>query len=521
MIVAFAVGYGTAQTFWRGNTRPTSSQDIAGFQPGSNPASRGPSNPRSKNQSPSVRSLRALAHDDSQSLSFNRFQTYISAVTKASANDLPKLYHATKELPIIDRTLLMPFLLEQWLEVDPEKLISEAFSDLVENHDFESIIVSWAKRDPERVLELMSEHFTVSEQLDVVHTVIGTIANDDPHRAISLAKSIENAALRMEALTIAADEISEKEPEMALALLREEPALMENETTILAFQSLLNKDKLDTAIDWVNGLKTQGERLAAMEDLVKEWTGFTMDEDFSSSPEDVLQWIEINADPGMKDALNLAVLSKWSRHPKDALNYLPLLSSASDRQKLLKPLLPKLMNVDPELALQTLQNETSGSAQLAATNSILDNTQFRSKESAERMLAHLDEWPSVNKHERLLRDYASSASPQEALAWLETRSEQQFTQSINSIVEVWARKDPASAISYISELEGEAQTRAGIAVFSSGALRQADSHQTARKKLQWIDSLDASVDTKNALLEERIQSHRTELQKYLNQGNAE
>ena len=333
---------------------------------------------------------------------------------------------------------------EQWASENPREayqFVQNLTDQQESNWALQAVLRTWAETESGAIeaLDVLASNPDRATQAMNISTVIGSLANHNPEKALEMTNTL--------------------------------PAATQRNAYRAVFRNWASKDVRAA--------------MAALEQLpnanFRREVGSSVIYNFATQhPLEALQWATENNTTGNNQQDISTVLSQVARtHPDEAIATLQTLSSNGQNQFLAAMVLPTIANDNPAKAAELIQQLPAGQGQQMAITQIArqwmeqdpeaaldwiatqsEQTQVMAMRQAGNQLAYQNPDKAIELMERLPASVRSSwvptiaaakaqNNPQEAAEWIqEFRGERNYPQMLQQVSATWAQQDPQAALEF-------------------------------------------------------------------------
>jgi hypothetical protein len=389
-----------------------------------------------------------LEHDLSMSSGVTRWLYWLEAIEKAVPSDFPRLARLTKGDPTALR-----FLATRWAEIAPRHLFetlvaaSKIPNSLPINDLARALFDEWPRRDPEAVIAALNEPLDVGNLRNWRMDTVNAVLDQDAERGLKLMAQwhIENYGPRMNTITKWAAADPRHAAEFTLA----------------------------NSVGYVASM--------SMDAIGKEWA--------KSDPSAALQFASAN--PGnLGSGLAASALKEWaSRNLNEAADWLANTDDRA-RNRLSPAFVETWAKQDAGAALEWCQDNLAGSTLAQAVGAALRGAASNDPAAAGVLVLGMDPSPARTEgaaavaHQWFPEFTSGKPAKPEAIAWLGQLDSDSVKRVLDDISWNWATSDPKTMASFLSSSSADQ-----VPASSDSVLARLLARKNPAEALEWASQL--------------------------------
>lgn len=344
----------------------------------------------------------------------------------------------------------------------------------------ESMLVALAETDPASAFNYGNE-FTLFRSAEVIRSLFGSWAVQDPAAATDAWTHLPNAAQRFEALASVASAMGQNDPQAALKWAAGLPQGRDRDLAMeLAWAGWARKDP-HAVIHEGRTLPPQLRR-GVMQNAIAELT--------RRDPQAAQRLAEEETDPGMRDAMLFAVGEELAaRNPELAAGVSTSMQVGTEESTLTLNTMRSWLNSDPEKAISWasgLPANRKGDALHAAFFQLAD----ADPKTAADMLTRGDLPESLGEQTELIGRGWAEQEPQAAADWVKKLPEHRQLDAMRGVLAGAARENPEMAVELLKQ-QPDGKRPDLVESLAAGW-----AHRDPEAALRWSASLDGGEKTR-------------------------
>lgn len=413
----------------------------------------------------------------------------------------------------------------RWAQLDPQGMLaySKEAKGPMSWSLYNTVFAAWTKQDPQAAYTAAMQLDTQRSQQAAVQAVINTVAEDNPQRAIEMAReffgndiggrgrwmfqsiyrnwarsdgdaarasalALEEGVAKSSALAGAMSEWMADNPLEALDWLDSLPmdsAVYGSRKEV--FRNFLNRD-FEVAKEYIEAVDDPLGRREILESLQFHNIGWQKSYE---EIEEIFDWIGTVATGQVYDSRVSSIISAMADNDPDrAVDFVLNMRPGNARMNALNSIGSKLAEIDPKLAFDFIDSLEYEDEKQRALGSMGWRLSRQGVESASALVsAHPDPIVQRQLADNIAREWANF-DIESARAWSESLTDEQARKSaLRNVISHWIEADPAATLAYVENtLETNDQTSVLRDAYSNW------SRNDPEAAVEWLDRLPESLE---------------------------